>query len=103
VIILDRLLEDLDRNARDMRPRELLKDRQRYREKLGDCWTIPQLYELGDQKVQELIAKVILERSKALADDDLEFLCDSLGFSMARITSSPRITSRPARKTSWWG
>lgn len=50
----------------------------------GDCWTIPQLYELGDQKVQELIAKVILERSKALADDDLEFLCDSLGFSMAK-------------------
>jgi len=85
VIILDRILEDLDRNARDMRPREILKGIVKGTGKSwGDCWTITQLYELGDQKVQELICRVILERSKALADDDLEFLCESLGFSMAK-------------------
>ena len=82
VIILDRLLEDL--GAFNEETREVLKGNVKCNDDYGRCWTISKLYELGDVEVQKLIAKVISKKSKALADNDLEFLATKLGFSMAK-------------------
>jgi len=50
----------------------------------GRCWSIPKLYDLGDEEVQKLIVKVISKKSEVLDDKDLQFLCDKLGFSVAK-------------------
>lgn len=78
VVILDILLNDLGASeANELLP---FKSRESYYR----SWTIPKLYELGDEEVQKLIIKVISKKSEVLNDDSLEFLCGKLGFSLVK-------------------
>jgi ParB/RepB/Spo0J family partition protein len=79
VVVLYILLEDVGWSKAG----DLLKGKVKGKD-YGRCWTIPKLYELGDVEIQKLIIKVISKKSEVLDDDDLEFLCAKLGFSIAK-------------------
>jgi len=79
VIILDILLNNLGWSESE----DLLEDVMKAKG-CGRCWDIPKLYALGDEEVQKLIVKVISKKSEVLDDEDLEFLCEKLGFSIAK-------------------
>ena len=78
VVILDILLSDLGTGtANALLP---FKTRESY----YSSWSIPKLYELGDEVVQKLIVKVISKKSEYLQDEDLKFLSAKLGFDVAK-------------------
>jgi ParB/RepB/Spo0J family partition protein len=79
VVTLDMLLHDLGwSGAMDMLKGKIKSTGY------GRSWSIPKLYELGDEEVQKLIIKVISKKSEFLLDNDLEFLSGKLGFNVTK-------------------